>query len=42
MVQRKSLLWAEPAEMAGFALYYASGVSTFAAGIVLQVDDGYT
>lgn len=33
---------AEPSEMVGLALYYASDASTFTTGTVLQVDGGYT
>ena len=33
---------AEPNEMVGLALYYASDASTFTTGTVLQVDGGYT
>ena len=33
---------ADPSEMVGLALYYASDASTFTTGTVLQVDGGYT
>lgn len=33
---------ADPSEMTGLAIYYASDASTFTTGTVLQVDGGYT
>lgn len=33
---------ADPEEMVGLAIYYASDASTFTTGTVLQVDGGYT
>lgn len=33
---------ANPSEMVGLALYYASDASTFTTGTVLQIDGGYT